>query len=188
MEVIMMKMIIASILTFFLLADKKCPFYRSLTVLLLVGCLMVLSACAPRQLTPAQQSKFDQAIQADPNNALNYFRRGHAYFQIGQYQSAIEDYSRAIELDPSDARVYNSRGVSYDKLRQFERAVEDYSRAIKLDPNYASPYYNRGNVWGRLGKRAQACIDMRKACELFTKQGQRERAKDACYSAKRNCT
>ena len=182
-----MKMIIASILTSFLLAGKKCPLHRSLTVLLLVGCLGVSSACAPRQLTPTQEREFHQAIQADPNNALNYFRRGHAYSQIGQHQLAIEDYSRAIELDPSDARVYNSRGVCYNKLRQFERAIEDYSRAIKLDPNYASPYYNRGNVWGRLGKRTQACTDMRKACELFTKQGQRERAKDACYSMKRNC-
>jgi tetratricopeptide (TPR) repeat protein len=188
----MKKKVIVSILTFVssinlgAVAEKFCH-YRSLTMLVLFGCLSMLSACAPAELTPVQKAYFDQAIQQDPNNALNYWKRAAAYREVGQIELAIDDYSKAIELDPKNARIYNGRGVCYWKLRQDWRAIEDFTRAIELDPNYASPYYNRGNLWGMLGKGGISCDDMRKACELFTKQGQRERAEDACYSVKRNC-
>ena len=168
--------------------EKKHGLYLGLSMLLvLLGCLVLLLACAPAQLTPEQTREFDQAIQAEPNNPDSYFNRGHAYYRIGQHQLAIEDFSRAIELDPNNARVYNSRGSSYQHLGQLELAVDDYSQAIKLDPNYGSAYYNRGNLWGRKGDRALACTDMRKACELFTEQGKRERAREACSSFEANC-
>ena len=127
-----MKMITASILTFFLAVAKKCCLYRSLTVLLLLGCLVLLSACAPRQLTPTQKREFDQAIQLDPNNSLNYFRRGHAYYQIEQQHLAIEDFSRAIELDPNYGSPYYNRGNARGKLGKRALACEDIRKACEL--------------------------------------------------------
>jgi len=151
----------------------------------------MLSACAPAELTPVQKAYFDQAIQQDPNNALNYWRRAAAYREVGQIELAIDDYSKAIELDPNNARIYNGRGVCYNKLGLLRRSIEDFSHAIELDPNYASPYYNRANVWGRLRDPVQglyqACKNMRKACDLWTEQGD-DRAGMACSSLKKNCS
>ena len=188
----MKKKVIASILTFVssinlgAVAEKFCH-YRSLTMLVLFGCLSMLSACTPAELTPVQKAYFDQAIQQDPNNALNYWKRAAAYREAGQHWRAIEDYSRAIELDPSNQKVFNGRGACYYKLALLERSIEDYSHAIELDSNYATPYYNLANAWGRLERLYQACKNMRKACDLWTEQGD-DRAGMACGSLKKNCS
>ncbi len=170
---------------------EKCRQYRSLTMLVLLGCFLMLSACAPAKLTPVKKQKLDQAIQQDPS-ALNYWIRATAYRDVGQYWRAIEDYTRSIELDSSNPKVFNGRGVCYVKLGLHDQSIEDYSHAIELDPNYATPYYNLANAWGRfrrdrLGNLYQACKNMRKACDLWTEQGD-DRAGMACDSLKKNCS
>ena len=46
-------------------------------------------------------------------NAEAYYNRGIAYGDKGEYDKAIEDYSKAIELNPEYAEAYNNRGNAY---------------------------------------------------------------------------
>jgi tetratricopeptide (TPR) repeat protein len=39
--------------------------------------------------------------------------RGNAYDDMGQYDSAIDDYGHAMAIKPEDADVFNNRGGSY---------------------------------------------------------------------------
>ena len=41
--------------------------------------------------------------------------RGIAYDKKGDYDRAIEDYTKAIKLDPTRAHAYANRGVVYGK-------------------------------------------------------------------------
>lgn len=65
-----------------------------------------------------------------------HFMRGSAYFDIGDYEQAIEDFSKSIKLDPNNykAEAYFRRGNAYDKLGDFIQAIKNYSKAIELDP------------------------------------------------------
>jgi len=47
------------------------------------------------------------------NRAVAYFRRGLAYYERGEHDRAIADYTKAISLDPNLAGVYLSRGLAY---------------------------------------------------------------------------
>ena len=42
-----------------------------------------------------------EAIAQDPNNVEAHNNRGMYYFHEGDYDSAIEDFSRVMKLDPS---------------------------------------------------------------------------------------
>ena len=88
------------------------------------------------------------------------------YYELKQYEKAIEDYNKAIELNPNDAEVYTNRGNPYYKLKRYEKAIEDYSKAIKLNPNDAVAYYNRGNAYDELKRYEKAIEDYSKAIEL----------------------
>jgi tetratricopeptide (TPR) repeat protein len=108
------------------------------------------------------------------NNAINlqkdyadaYVTRGFAYDDLGQYQSAIWDYSEAIRLKPDYAIAYYVRGVAYDDLGQYQSAIEDYNEAVRLKPDYAIAYTNRGNAYYNLGQHQRAIEDYNEVIHL----------------------
>jgi hypothetical protein len=108
---------------------------------------------------------FNHALQVTKNNYLAYNNRGNANAELGQYQQAIEDYSKAISLRP-DSLSYYDRGRAYYKLSNYQIAIEDYSEAIHLRPDYADAFNNRGIAYLTLGNKKQGCSDAQKACEL----------------------
>ncbi len=67
---------------------------------------------------------------------MAYFNRGNAYDDLGQYQRAIQDYTRAIQLDPDLAQAYYNRGIVYYNLGEYQRAIQDYDKACSLDSKY----------------------------------------------------
>jgi tetratricopeptide (TPR) repeat protein len=86
----------------------------------------------PNDKAPAQAS--DNAPVRMEND---YLTRGKACEEQGDYECAIENYTRAIKARPADAEAYNGRGWAYLEKGRYDRAVEDCARAISLNPDYA---------------------------------------------------
>jgi tetratricopeptide (TPR) repeat protein len=97
----------------------------------------------------------NNAIKLQSDAAI-YYNRGMAYYYLGQYQRATEDYSEAIRLKPDYVDAYNNRGIAYYDLGQYKRAIEDYSVAIRLKPDNTNAYNNRGNAYCGLGQYQKA--------------------------------
>jgi len=85
----------------------------------------------------------DKIQQPKLDSAEAYKKRGNAYYEKGQYDKAISDYSKAIELNPRYANAYNNRGNVYDEKGLHDKAISDLSKAIELNPKYAVAYNNR---------------------------------------------
>ena len=49
----------------------------------------------------------------DPERASDYFSKGFAAYDLGQYERAIQDFDQAIRLYPRYASAYYLRGLSY---------------------------------------------------------------------------
>jgi tetratricopeptide (TPR) repeat protein len=98
-------------------------------------------------------------------------KRGH-FWEIffggkGEYDRAIEDYTKAIELDPNWMCPLNDRAVIYQKRHQWDLALQGYSRVIELAPDYAIGYTNRG--WStppRATMTAQWPITIGRSCSI----------------------
>src|SRR5262249_9665768 len=60
---------------------------------------------------------YSRAIKVDPGNALHWRRRADTFFNMWQWEQAIQDYSKAIELKP-EYWDYWGRAVAYDQLRR----------------------------------------------------------------------
>jgi tetratricopeptide (TPR) repeat protein len=89
-----------------------------------------------RELWDCYQRIAQHLLGEEPTPA--YLARGIAYFDLGDYQRAIEDYDEAIRLDPQDAVAYYNRGNAYFLQDQHQRAIEYFDHAIRLDPQYAA--------------------------------------------------
>ena len=115
----------------------------------------------PNDNAPAQAS--DNATVRMENE---YLTRGKACEEKGDYECAIENYSRAIKARPADAEAYNGRGWAYLEKGRYDRAVEDCAQAISLNPDYAEAYFDRGFAYLTLNKYAEAVKDFGEVIRL----------------------
>jgi tetratricopeptide (TPR) repeat protein len=60
--------------------------------------------------------------------------RGNAYYDSGQNDQAIKDYSEVIRLNPKDAEAYYNRGNAYRRLKRDEVALKDYTACHQTQP------------------------------------------------------
>jgi Tfp pilus assembly protein PilF len=82
--------------------------------------------------------------ESDPRTAAaEYFHRAYEVQMRGDYQQALELYSRSIATFPT-AEAYTFRGWTYSFLGDYNLAIDDCRRAIKVDPEFGNPYNDIG--------------------------------------------
>lgn len=101
-----------------------------------------------------------------------YYQTAVAYFQRGQYDEALNAFSKVIEIDPKNALAYTSRGLVRYKLGDLDGALADHNKAIQLDPALPEAYTNRGGVRLAQGDEKGALADHSKAIELNPKSAE----------------
>ena len=97
---------------------------------------------------------------AEPNDAEIYNIRGIAYGESGDYDEAIEAFTKTMELKPEYADAYASRGNAYRDKGEMDKAIADYTKSIVLKPKVAESYYTRGEAWLRIRKWEEAQQDL----------------------------
>ncbi len=77
------------------------------------------------------------------HSAAEYFQKAYELQMSGQFQQAIELYSRSIAAFPT-AEAYTFRGWTYSFLGDFKRAISECLEAIRVDPEFGNPYNDIG--------------------------------------------
>jgi len=96
----------------------------------------------------------------------DYRRQGVQYYNLKQYENALESFSRAIEIQSNISTFYNDRGCVYVDLKKYDEAISNFDKAIELNPDYTEAYKNRGCVYVYSEKYWEALSDFNKAIEL----------------------
>ena len=97
---------------------------------------------------------------------LAYINRGIAYYDRGELDRALADYTSAIRLDPKNAEALSNRADLKLRKGDIESAIEDYSAAIEINPKLAGAFNGRGNALRETGQIDRAISDYEKAIEL----------------------
>ena len=61
--------------------------------------------------------------------AINALRYANLNFEQGNFEGAIERYTKAIEHDPTNFRYFINRSIAHEKLRMWKEALRDAERA-----------------------------------------------------------
>ncbi|MEO1448423.1 MAG: caspase family protein [Bacteroidota bacterium] len=115
---------------------------------------------------------YTQTLNHDPRNGSSYANRAAAYFNQGEYQRAIHDYTRAITYVSSRqksrmARMHYKRGLCYYIMRDYDKAEDDFTRAISYRPDVTDSYYFRGKILQMVyGQERRASNDFEKVISL----------------------
>ena len=98
--------------------------------------------------------------------AVKEKEKGNNFFKKGEYEEAIESYTKAMKLDATSAIYPANRALCYLKLSKYKEAEEDSTIAIKLDPKYSKAYFRRASARKSLKKYPHAIDDLNKLIEL----------------------
>lgn len=111
-------------------------------------------------------SLWNDNVSKTPHLPRAWVNLGYAYSVLGQWNDAIDNYSKAIAIYPDFAKAHVDRGVAYGKLGQFDNVIADCSKAIEIDPKYTEAWYDRGIAYVNLHQFEKAVADFSKAIEL----------------------
>ena len=77
---------------------------------------------------------------ATAQTANDYFKDGNQNYDYGDYNAAIESYTKALEISKAPSIYYN-RANAKSLIKDYVGAIQDYNQAINMDSlDYASFY------------------------------------------------
>lgn len=99
-------------------------------------------------------------------DAQDLFSRGHQAYNTGDFQEAVECFSRAIRLRPEVSAGYRYRAYAWLELGERLRALNDLDQAIRLKPDEEQLYADRAAELFAQRSYDQAIAD----CDLVLKR------------------
>ena len=124
-----------------------------------------------RRLLDQAIGEYAQAIALNPYLSLDaYSNMASIFMDRGEYDRAIQNFTKLLFINAGDHLVYANRGNAYFLKGAYAEALRDYDTALSLAPGDGRFYLRRGDVYLKLRNRTAAAADFLKACGL----GERE--------------
>jgi hypothetical protein len=123
---------------------------------------------------------YTELIRREPNNGFYDSLRARAFYMIGSYDRAIEDYTRAIDLldkkKEQDSKLkgilikamgesYSGRGACWCKKGDYTRSASDFETAHALGIPL-SYYFDRAECYREKGEYNRALVDYEKSLRI----------------------
>jgi tetratricopeptide (TPR) repeat protein len=90
---------------------------------------------------------YKNILRTDPNNFNSLHMLGVIYYQLSQYDLAMEYFKEALQYNPTHADAYFNLGNAYSEKKQFDEAVACYRKAIQYNPDILEAYDNLGHAY-----------------------------------------
>ena len=145
----------------------------------------------------AAVNHYQAALEEFPENSMALTSLGLAYYEMRDYQSAIEFYKKAALVAPEDptppekiADIFERQGRIEEaiqavvhaaelhlKLRDAEKAISCYERATSLDPQNLHAHTRLALIFERMRKNERAIEEFLAAAAILQLTGQLNRAR-----------
>lgn len=107
------------------------------------------SSNGPKRVNNDKRKSDEAKIPGDPYDlAIYYKNQGNNLFGRGNYDAALEAYSKAIECCPVDkyetiAIFHQNRAAAYEMVKNFEKVIEECTLALQHNKTYVKALQRR---------------------------------------------
>lgn len=67
-----------------------------------------------------------KAIEESPKESMNFYRRGRAYFCLGEFQKSVDDFNKHVELSPQLESRQWERGIALYYADKFKEGAAQF--------------------------------------------------------------
>jgi len=129
------------------------------------------SALQYHQAGNLQRAKntYEAILEVHPNHIPALHLLGVVFYQLGDYDSAIEYIRNALRLNQNNPDAHNHLGSALKAKGLFKEAIKCHEKAIELNPAFAEAYYNLGNTLIAAGQLDEAIACYQKVIRLNPK-------------------
>ena len=82
----------------------------------------------PDRATP----DFEEAAWLEPDTQELQFNLGTAYLSMGDFEQAINNFTRVIAMNPEASDAYGNRAVAHTAIGEDDKSEKDAAEAIRL--------------------------------------------------------
>ena len=139
---------------------------RLLAIILLVTFTTAEAEVSSMDEAEKQIDSITKQIDKNDEDAALYTRRGKLYFDIHEFDTAVEDYSAAINLDDSLDAAWFGRGMANARMGFISEGIADLSVYLERNPDDSIALTKRGvrHLWN--GDKLNARHDFQKAIKI----------------------
>ena len=101
-------------------------------------------------------------------NVQQLYNKAKLQMDNGEFQSAIQLFTKVININPEFAEAWNKRATTYFLMGEFDKSISDIEKTLILEPRH----------FGALDGLAEIYLlkkDLIKACLLYTSPSPRDR-------------
>ena len=129
----------------------------------------------------AALNDYKKLSELKPNDFIAFFFMGLINFDLNNFETAIQNYTKAISIDP-DGMAYFRRSEAYIELEKYKEAISDLTKAISIskdttneswfivDHNIIDIYLGRAFSYEKLNNYSSAISDYSKIIEITTNE------------------
>jgi tetratricopeptide (TPR) repeat protein len=125
-------------------AKAKNNFRIALVAVLVIFSVATYARC---KIWNDPETLWSDVIEKNPASDAAYNNRGEYYYNRGEFDKAIADYTSSIGVNPHEPHAYNNRSVIYLAQKRYPEALQDNNEALKIEPDFTAAYNNRGNIY-----------------------------------------
>ncbi len=119
--------------------------------------------------TENAKKELNEELKIDPNNAAAEFVLGETARQAGEWDGAIQHFSKAAKLDEGFQEAYLALGMSLNSAGKFADAIAPLESYVKMQPGDPGGHYQLGTAYARTGRKEEAQREMRLQQETAAK-------------------
>lgn len=115
-----------------------------------------------RDLAPMQMAQqlaaLEQMAAKDPNNAEHQARVANLYYDMGQYEKALDFYERSLKLKPNDPYVETDLAICFHYLGRHDEALRILDKVLGYSPGFPQAMFNKGVILANAKKDLRGAI------------------------------
>ena len=93
------------------------------------------------------RTSYKRTIELDPGLERYFFKQGKSAFDAGQFDLAIEPFSKFLLIYPEDTEAAYLLGRCYEASSDTENALRLYARTLELNPNHTDVLMRSAQIY-----------------------------------------
>ncbi|KAH8433059.1 putative mitochondrial outer membrane translocase receptor (TOM70) [Aspergillus melleus] len=109
----------------------------------------------------------NKSVELQPSLVQSYIKRASLHLELGNKDSAADDFEVAISHNKDDPDIYYHRAQLHFILGEFAEAAKDYQKSIDLDRTFIYSHIQLGVTQYKMGSVASAMATFRRSVKNF---------------------